>query len=34
MPFYHPAAIIYRKELASEYEKDMGKFVEAAKVLL
>lgn len=31
MPFYHPAAIIYRRKLISEYEKDMAKFVEAAK---
>lgn len=31
MPFYHPAAIIYRRELISEYEKDMAKFAEAAK---
>ena len=34
MPFYHPAAVIYRRELVSEYEKDMVKFVEAAKALL
>lgn len=31
MPFYHPAAIIYRRELIAEYEKDMAKFAEAAK---
>lgn len=30
MPFYHPAAIIYRRELITEYEKDMIKFAELA----
>lgn len=32
MPFFHPAAIIYRRELITEYEKDMEKFAEAAKI--
>lgn len=31
MPFYHPAAIIYRRELVAEYEKDMAKFCEYIK---
>ncbi len=28
MPFLHPAAVIYRRELLSEYEKDLIKFAE------
>lgn len=31
MPFYHPAAVIYRRELVAEYEKDMMKFAEYVK---
>lgn len=30
MPFYHPAAVIYRRELMNEYEKDMLKFAKIA----
>ena len=34
MPFYHPAAIIYRRELVVEYQNDMIKFAESVKNIL
>ncbi len=33
MPFYHPAAVIYKRELVSEYEKDMSIFAEISSKL-
>ena len=34
MPFYHPAAVIYRRELAEIYREDMKKFKNFASNLL